>query len=79
MFIRDPDFLPSRIKLQKRVEGKNFTYLSSQKYGFGIRDPRYGKVLSRIQDPEPGVKKAPDPDVLDLACCQATGEMLCYV
>jgi hypothetical protein len=29
------------------------------KYGFGIRDPRSGKNLSRI--PDPGVKKAPDP------------------
>jgi hypothetical protein len=40
--------------------------LSSQKYGFGIRDPRSGirdpgsgKNLFRI--PNPGVKKAPDP------------------
>ncbi len=43
--------------------------LSSQKYGFGIRDPRSGirdprsgirdKNLFRI--PDPGVKKAPDP------------------
>jgi hypothetical protein len=38
--------------------------LSSQKYGFGIRDPRFGdagsgKNLFRI--PYPGVKKAPDP------------------
>jgi hypothetical protein len=31
--------------------------LSSQKYGFGIRDPE--KNLFRI--PDPGVKKAPDP------------------
>jgi hypothetical protein len=34
--------------------------LSSQKYGFGIRDPGSGKSLFRILDP--GVKKAPDPD-----------------
>jgi hypothetical protein len=33
--------------------------LSSQKYGFGIRDPGSGKTLFRI--PDPGVKKAPDP------------------
>jgi hypothetical protein len=33
--------------------------ISSQKYGFGIRDPRSGKNLFRI--PDPGVKKAPDP------------------
>ncbi len=33
--------------------------LSSQKYGFGIRDPRSGKNLFRI--PDPGVKKTPDP------------------
>jgi hypothetical protein len=35
--------------------------LSSQKYGFGIRDPGSGirKNLCRI--PDPGVKKAPDP------------------
>jgi hypothetical protein len=33
--------------------------LSSQKYGFGIRDPGSGKNLFRI--PDPGVKKAPDP------------------
>jgi hypothetical protein len=33
--------------------------LSSQKYGFGIRDPRSGKNQFRI--PDPGVKKAPDP------------------
>jgi hypothetical protein len=32
---------------------------SSQKYGFGIRDPGSGKNLFRI--PDPGVKKAPDP------------------
>jgi hypothetical protein len=31
--------------------------LSSQKYGFGIRDPE--KNLFRI--PDPGVKNAPDP------------------
>jgi hypothetical protein len=42
-----------------------YTFLSkklsliSQKYGFGIRDPRSGKNLFRI--PDPGVKKAPDP------------------
>jgi hypothetical protein len=35
------------------------TTVSSQKYGFGIRDPRSGKNLFRI--PDPGVKKAPDP------------------
>ncbi len=33
--------------------------LSSQEYGFGIRDPGSGKNLFRI--PDPGVKKAPDP------------------
>jgi hypothetical protein len=33
--------------------------LSSQKYGFGIRDRRSGKNLFLI--PDPGVKKAPDP------------------
>jgi hypothetical protein len=33
--------------------------LRSQKYGFGIRDPRSGKNLFRI--PDPGVKKEPDP------------------
>jgi hypothetical protein len=33
--------------------------LSSQKYGFGVRDPGSGKNLFRIPDPE--VKKAPDP------------------
>jgi hypothetical protein len=33
--------------------------LSSQKYGFGIRDPGSGKNLFKI--PDPGVKKAPDP------------------
>jgi hypothetical protein len=33
--------------------------LSSQKYWFGIRDPRSGKNLFKI--PDPGVKKAPDP------------------
>jgi hypothetical protein len=32
---------------------------SSQKYGFGIRDPRSGINLFRM--PDPGVKKAPDP------------------
>jgi hypothetical protein len=32
--------------------------LSSKKYGFGIRDLRYGKNLFRI--PDPGVEKAPD-------------------
>ncbi len=33
--------------------------LSSQKYGFGIRDPEKTYFGSRI--PDPGVKKAPDP------------------
>jgi hypothetical protein len=33
--------------------------LSSQKYGFGIRDPGSGKNLFRILDP--GVKKATEP------------------
>ncbi len=33
--------------------------LTSQKYGFGIRDPE--KNLFRIPDPGPGVKKAPGP------------------
>jgi hypothetical protein len=28
----------------------------------GFRDQRSGKTLSRIQDPDPGVKKAPDPN-----------------
>jgi hypothetical protein len=35
------------------------TSLSSQKYGFEIRDPGSGKNIFRI--PDPGVKKAPDP------------------
>jgi hypothetical protein len=57
MFIPDPgscffkelkNFLPKKLSL------------SSQKYGFGIRDPGSGKNLFRI--PDPGVKKAPDPD-----------------
>ncbi len=36
---------------------------SSQKYGFGIRDPGSGKNLFRIPHPGsgPGVKKASDP------------------
>ncbi len=34
--------------------------------GSGIRDPRSGKNLFRI--PDPGVKKAPDPDPQH--CCQ---------
>jgi hypothetical protein len=33
--------------------------LSSQKYGFGIRDPE--KTYSGSRIPDPGVKKAPDP------------------
>jgi hypothetical protein len=33
--------------------------LTSQNYGFGIRDPRSGENPFRI--PGPGVKKAPDP------------------
>jgi hypothetical protein len=33
--------------------------LSSQKYGFGIRDPGCGKYLSGILDPDLGVKKHP--------------------
>jgi hypothetical protein len=33
--------------------------LSSQKNGFGIRDPTSRKNLFRI--PDPGVRKAPDP------------------
>ncbi len=39
---------------------KNFSK-SSQKYGFGIRDPGSGKNLFRSPDPGPGVKKAPEP------------------
>jgi hypothetical protein len=40
--------------------------LSSQKYGFGIRDPGSEirdpeKNYSGFQIPDPGVKKAPDP------------------
>jgi hypothetical protein len=41
--------------------------ISSQKYGFGIRDPEFEiqdpekKNLFQIPDPGPGVKKAPDP------------------
>jgi len=33
--------------------------LSSQKYGFVIRDPRSG--IQKKPIPDPGVKKAPDP------------------
>jgi hypothetical protein len=33
--------------------------LSSQKYGFGIRDP--GSGIRNKPIPDPGVKKAPDP------------------
>ncbi len=33
--------------------------ISSQKYGFGIRDPRSG--IRKKSIPDPGVKKAPDP------------------
>jgi hypothetical protein len=33
---------------------------SSSKYGLGIRDPGSGKNPFRI--PDPGVKKAPDPE-----------------
>jgi hypothetical protein len=33
--------------------------LSSQKYRFGIRDPRSG--IRKKPIPDPGVKKAPDP------------------
>jgi hypothetical protein len=38
--------------------------LSSQKYGFGIRDPGCGKNLFRIPDPGPGSKRhrIPDPE-----------------
>jgi hypothetical protein len=35
--------------------------LSSQKYGFGIRDPRSGIRKKLFQIPDPGVKKGPDP------------------
>ncbi len=33
--------------------------LSSQKYGFGIRDPRFG--IRKKPIPDLGVKKSPDP------------------
>jgi hypothetical protein len=48
-FQRIIDFLPKKMSI------------STQKYGFGIRDPRSGirKNLFRIPDPE--AKKAPDP------------------
>jgi hypothetical protein len=39
--------------------------LSSQKYGFGMRDPEQTYSGSRI--PDPGVKKAPDPGCATLA------------
>jgi hypothetical protein len=35
--------------------------ISSQKYGFRIRDPRSGIRKKPIPDPGLGVKKAPDP------------------
>jgi hypothetical protein len=35
--------------------------ISSQKYGFGIRDPGPEKTYSGSRIPDPGVKKAPDP------------------
>jgi hypothetical protein len=34
---------------------------SSQKYGLGIRDLRFGIRKKPIPDPDPGVKKAPNP------------------
>ncbi len=44
-------------------EYTNEISLSSQKYGFGIRDPRSGiqKNLFRILDSDSRVNKAPDP------------------
>ncbi len=35
--------------------------ICSQKYGFGIRDPRSGIRKNLFRIPDPGVKKAPDP------------------
>jgi hypothetical protein len=46
-FQRIIEFLPKKLSL------------SSQKYGFGIRDQGSGKNRFRI--PDPGFKKAPDP------------------
>ena len=69
--IRDvyPDFYPSRITaIKERGEKKKLVAipflpkklaLSSQKYGFGIRDPRSG--IRKKPIPDPGVKNAPDP------------------
>jgi hypothetical protein len=49
-----------QIILQKIIElSTQKLLLSSQKYEFGIREPRSGKNLFRI--PDQGVKKAPAP------------------
>jgi hypothetical protein len=59
------------LKCRRKKFGPNFTELlkflpkklslSSQKYGFGIRDTRSGIRKKPIPVPDPGVKKAPDP------------------
>jgi hypothetical protein len=48
--------------------------ISSQKYGFGIRDPGSGKNLFRI--PDPGVKKAPDPGSGSATLLASTGQYI---
>jgi hypothetical protein len=63
MFIPDPGSRIPGPKTATKERGEkiflSYFFCSSQKYGFGIRDPGSGKNLFRI--PDPRVKKAPDP------------------
>jgi hypothetical protein len=47
------------VKEKNLSQSRRIIVLFSQKCGFGIRDPGYGKNIFQI--PDPGAKKAPDP------------------
>jgi hypothetical protein len=69
--IPNPDFYPSRIPDPTAAtieEGEKnmlvlrfFVAKSSEKYGFGIRDPRFGSGNNLYWIPDKGVKKPADP------------------
>jgi hypothetical protein len=55
-------FLAQFSKNYRTFYSKNCHYaLKNMGLGSEIRDPGSGKNLFRIPDPDPGVKKAPDP------------------
>jgi hypothetical protein len=57
------DFTKFKIILFEQVQtiNKELKHFLPKIYESGIRDPRSGKNLSQIPDPDSGVKKALDP------------------